>query len=105
MVTVDEELEAAKQAQTVISALLISSAADPNIVAALRKVKDVAVQSISIFPSHAAAAGGAGASGLAGIKSGLAAMRNFGLAEVRFGSWAAVQPKGAEGPQHLSNRN
>jgi hypothetical protein len=33
--------------------------------------------------SHAAAAGGAGASG---IKSGLAAVRNFGLAEFRFGS-------------------
>jgi hypothetical protein len=33
--------------------------------------------------SHAAAAGGAGASGLAGIKSGLAAVRNFGLAEIR----------------------
>ena len=34
--------------------------------------------------SHAAAAGGAGASGLAGIKSGLAGVRNFGLAELRF---------------------
>jgi len=28
---------------------------------------------------HATAAGGAGASGLAGIQSGLAAVRNFGL--------------------------
>ena len=41
---VGEELEAAKQAQTVISTLSISSAPDPNIVAALRKVKDVAAQ-------------------------------------------------------------
>ena len=53
MVGIDEEIEAAKQAQTVISTLPISSAPDPNIVAALRKVKDVAVQAISIFPSEA----------------------------------------------------
>ena len=42
MVTFDEELEAAKQAQTVISTLSISSAPDPNIVAALRNAYDVA---------------------------------------------------------------
>jgi hypothetical protein len=53
MVTIDEELEAAKQAQTVISTLPTSSALDPNIVVALRKVKDVAAQAISIFPSQA----------------------------------------------------
>jgi hypothetical protein len=51
MVNIDEELEAAKQAQTVISALSTSSAPDPKIVAALRSVKDVAAQAISIFPS------------------------------------------------------
>jgi hypothetical protein len=53
MVTIDEELEAAKQAQTVISTLSASSVPDPNIVATLRKVKDVAVQAISIFPGEA----------------------------------------------------
>jgi hypothetical protein len=52
MVTIDEELEAAKQAQSVISTLSISSIPDPNTVAALRKIKDVAVQAISIFPSQ-----------------------------------------------------
>jgi hypothetical protein len=52
MVTIDEELEAAKQAQSVISTLSISSTPDPNTVAALRKIKDVAVQAISIFPSQ-----------------------------------------------------
>jgi len=52
IVSFDEELEAAKQAQTVISTLSISSAPDPNILAALRKVKDVAAQAISIFPSQ-----------------------------------------------------
>ena len=40
----------AKQAQTVISTLSISSAPDPNILAALRKIKDVAAQ--AIFPSQ-----------------------------------------------------
>jgi hypothetical protein len=53
MVGIDEELEAAKQAQAVISTLPISSALDPNIVATLRRVKDVAAQAISIFPSEA----------------------------------------------------
>jgi hypothetical protein len=53
MVTIDEELEAAKQAQTVTSTLSISSAPDPNSVVALRKVKDVAAQAISIFPNEA----------------------------------------------------
>jgi hypothetical protein len=53
MVTIDEELEAAKQAQAVISTLSTSAAPDRNSVAALRKVKDVAVQAISSFPSEA----------------------------------------------------
>jgi hypothetical protein len=53
MVGTDEEIEAARQAQAVISTLPISSALDPNIVATLRRVKDVAAQAISIFPSEA----------------------------------------------------
>ena len=53
MVTIDEELEAAQQAQTIICTLSISSTRDRNTVATLRKIKDVAVQAISIFPSQA----------------------------------------------------
>jgi hypothetical protein len=51
VVSIDEEREAAKQAQAVISTLS-TSAPDPNSVAELRKVKDVAAQAISIFPSE-----------------------------------------------------
>jgi|SRR5271165_6535715 len=52
MAGIDEELDAAKQAQTVIGTLPISSAPDRNSVVALRKVKDVATQAISIYPSQ-----------------------------------------------------
>ena len=50
MVTIDEELEAARQAQSVISRLSTSSAPNPNDVETLRKAKDVAAHAISIFP-------------------------------------------------------
>jgi hypothetical protein len=53
MVTFDEELEAAKQAQTVISTLSISSAPHPNIVAALRNAYDVARRAIFAFSNEA----------------------------------------------------
>jgi hypothetical protein len=49
MVTIDEELEAAKQAHTVIDTLSASSVPDPNIVVALRNVSDVARRSILLF--------------------------------------------------------
>ena len=52
-VTIDEEMEAAKQTQAVISRLSTSSAPDSNVVAALRKAKDVAAHAISIFPGEA----------------------------------------------------
>jgi hypothetical protein len=47
MDSIDEELEAAKQAQAVISTLLASPVPDPNIVAMLRNASDVARHSIS----------------------------------------------------------
>jgi hypothetical protein len=50
MDTIDEELEAAKQAQAVISTLSASSVPDPNIVAALRNASEVARHSILPFP-------------------------------------------------------
>jgi hypothetical protein len=53
MVTIDEEIEAAKQTQAVLSRLSTSSAPDSNVVAALRKAKDVAAHAISIFPGEA----------------------------------------------------
>jgi hypothetical protein len=53
VVTIDEELEAARQAQSVISRLSTSSAPNPNDVETLRKAKDVAAHAISIFPSEA----------------------------------------------------
>jgi hypothetical protein len=53
MVTIDEEIEAAKQTQSVISRLSTSSAPNSNVVAALRKAKDVAAHAISIFPGEA----------------------------------------------------
>ena len=53
MVTIDEEIEAAKQTQAVISTLSTSSAPDSNAVATLRKAKDVAAHAISIFPGEA----------------------------------------------------
>jgi hypothetical protein len=53
VVTIDEELETAKQTQTVICRLSTSSAPDPNVVATLRKAKDVAAHAISTFPKEA----------------------------------------------------
>src|SRR5271166_457771 len=52
MAGINEELDAAKQAETVISTLPKSSAPDPKIVTELCKIKDVATQAISIFPSQ-----------------------------------------------------
>ena len=52
MVTTDEELEAAQHAQTIICTLSTSSTRDRNTVATLRKIKDVAVQAISIFQAR-----------------------------------------------------
>jgi hypothetical protein len=52
VVSIDEELKAAKQAQTVISTLSISSALDPNIAATLRNAKDVATRAITTFSSE-----------------------------------------------------
>ena len=49
MVTIDEELEAAKQAHTAIDTLSASSVPDPNIVVALRN-SDVARRSILPLP-------------------------------------------------------
>jgi hypothetical protein len=53
LVTIDEELETAKQTQAVISELSISSTPDSNVVATLRKAKDIAAHAISIFPREA----------------------------------------------------
>jgi hypothetical protein len=53
LVTIDEELETAKQTQAVIGELSISSMPNSNIVATLRKAKDVAAHAISIFPREA----------------------------------------------------
>jgi hypothetical protein len=53
MVTIDEEIKAAKQTQAVISTLSTSLAPDSNAVATLRKAKDVAAHAISIFPREA----------------------------------------------------
>jgi len=51
VVSIEEELEAAKQAQTVISTLSIS-APNPNIVATLRNAKDKAARAMTSFPSE-----------------------------------------------------
>jgi hypothetical protein len=53
LVTIDEELDTAKQTQAVISGLSLSSTPDSNVVAALRKAKDVAAHAISVFPGEA----------------------------------------------------
>ena len=53
LVTIDEELETAKQTQAVISGLSLSSTPDSDVVATLRKAKDVAAHAISIFPREA----------------------------------------------------
>jgi hypothetical protein len=47
MVSIKDELEAAKQAQTVIGKLSVTSASNPNIVATLRNAKDKAIQAQS----------------------------------------------------------
>jgi hypothetical protein len=52
LVTIDEELETAKQTQAVISGLSLSSTTDSDVVT-LRKAKDVAAHAISIFPREA----------------------------------------------------
>jgi hypothetical protein len=51
MVMIDEELEAAKAAQAVISTLS-TSALNSNVVAALRSAKSVATNAITTFPSE-----------------------------------------------------
>jgi hypothetical protein len=52
MVTIDEELEAAKQAQGVISKLSTSSVLNSNDVATLRNTYDVARKAMTTFPSE-----------------------------------------------------
>jgi hypothetical protein len=52
MVTVDEELEAAKQAQAVISKLSTASVLNSNDVATLRNAYDVARRAVTTFPSE-----------------------------------------------------
>jgi hypothetical protein len=52
VVTFDEELEAAKQAQTVISTLSISAALNSNDVIALHRAAFVAMNAITTFPSE-----------------------------------------------------
>jgi hypothetical protein len=51
MVTVHEELEAAKRAQTVISTLS-TAALNSDVVAVLRSATDVATNAITTFPSE-----------------------------------------------------
>ena len=51
MVMIDEELEAAKAAQAVISTLS-TSALNSNVVAALRSATSVATNAITTFPSE-----------------------------------------------------
>jgi hypothetical protein len=53
LVTVNEELETAELTQAVINGLSLSSTPDSDVVATLRKAKDVAAHAISIFPREA----------------------------------------------------